>query len=108
MEIIAVAGLAQNFAAVRSLITSGIQKGHMKMHLLNILNQNQASADQKEKGREEFLWHKIIDFQEEYYLGAWSKFREPSPLFDRRLRHFRFRHKPLVVLRYGLGLFPKQ
>ena len=49
MEIVAVAGLAQNFAAVRSLITSGIQKGHMKMHLLNILNQHQASADQKEK-----------------------------------------------------------
>ena len=37
MQIIAVAGLAQNFAAVRSLVTSGIQKGHMKMHLLNIL-----------------------------------------------------------------------
>lgn len=49
MEIIAVAGLAQNFAALRSLITSGIQKGHMKMHLLNILNQLQATADQKQK-----------------------------------------------------------
>ena len=31
MSIICVSGLAQNFAAVRSLITSGIQKGHMKM-----------------------------------------------------------------------------
>ena len=39
MGITAVAGLAQNFAALRSLITTGIQKGHMKMHLLNILNQ---------------------------------------------------------------------
>ncbi|HBC03650.1 MAG TPA: hydroxymethylglutaryl-CoA reductase, partial [Aequorivita sp.] len=29
MEIMAVAGLAQNFAAVRSLVTTGIQKGHM-------------------------------------------------------------------------------
>ncbi len=38
MEIIAATGLAQNFAAVRSLITTGIQHGHMKMHLLNILN----------------------------------------------------------------------
>ena len=54
MEIVAVAGLAQNFAAVRSLITSGIQKGHMKMHLLNILNQHQASANQKEKALEYF------------------------------------------------------
>ena len=38
MGIIAVTGLAQNFAAVKSLTTTGIQKGHMKMHLMNILN----------------------------------------------------------------------
>ncbi len=38
MRIIASVGLAQNFAAVRSLVTTGIQQGHMKMHLLNILN----------------------------------------------------------------------
>lgn len=37
MMIIATVGLAQNFAAVRALVTSGIQKGHMKMHLTNIL-----------------------------------------------------------------------
>lgn len=47
MQITAVAGLAQNFAAVRSLVTTGIQKGHMKMHLLNILNQ--LGATEKEK-----------------------------------------------------------
>ena len=49
MEIIAVAGLAQNFGAVNSLITTGIQKGHMKMHLLNILNQQGATKEEKEK-----------------------------------------------------------
>lgn len=38
MMIIASVGLAQNFAALRSLVTTGIQKGHMKMHLMNILN----------------------------------------------------------------------
>jgi hydroxymethylglutaryl-CoA reductase len=48
MEITAVAGLAQNFSAVRSLITSGIQKGHMKMHLLNILNQLEATDQEKD------------------------------------------------------------
>ena len=37
MQIIAATGLAQNFAAVRSLVTTGIQRGHMKMHLQNIL-----------------------------------------------------------------------
>ncbi|MBT8180701.1 MAG: hydroxymethylglutaryl-CoA reductase, degradative, partial [Eudoraea sp.] len=47
MQIVAVAGLAQNFAAVRSLVTTGIQEGHMKMHLLNILNQMNASDDEK-------------------------------------------------------------
>ncbi len=47
MQIVAVAGLAQNFAAIRSLITTGIQKGHMKMHLLNILNQLGATEDEK-------------------------------------------------------------
>ncbi|MCO5267316.1 MAG: hydroxymethylglutaryl-CoA reductase, degradative [Brumimicrobium sp.] len=39
MSIAAAAGLANNFSAVKSLVTVGIQKGHMKMHLLNILKQ---------------------------------------------------------------------
>lgn len=43
MCIAAAVGLAQNFAAVRSLITTGIQKGHMKMHLTNILNHLEAT-----------------------------------------------------------------
>ena len=48
MQIIAIAGLAQNFAAIRSLVTTGIQKGHMKMHLMNILNQMEASPSEIE------------------------------------------------------------
>ncbi len=48
MQIVAVAGLAQNFAALRSLVTTGIQQGHMKMHLLNILNQMGATQSEKE------------------------------------------------------------
>lgn len=47
MQIIAVAGLAQNFAAIKSLTTTGIQKGHMKMHLMNILNQLHATQQEK-------------------------------------------------------------
>ena len=46
MRIIASVGLAQNFAAVRSLVTTGIQQGHMKMHLMNILNHLHASEDE--------------------------------------------------------------
>ena len=49
MKIIAAVGLAQNFGAVRSLVTTGIQKGHMKMHLLNILNQLGASKEECEQ-----------------------------------------------------------
>lgn len=49
MKITAVAGLAQNFGAIRSLVTTGIQEGHMKMHLMNILNQYEATAVEREK-----------------------------------------------------------
>ena len=48
MNIIASVGLAQNFGALRSLVTSGIQKGHMKMHLTNLLNKHGASDEEKE------------------------------------------------------------
>ena len=47
MEIVAVAGLAQNFAALRSLTTTGIQEGHMKMHLNNIINQFDANEEER-------------------------------------------------------------
>lgn len=47
MEVVAVAGLAQNFAALRSLTTTGIQEGHMKMHLNNILNQYQVTDEER-------------------------------------------------------------
>jgi len=46
MCIIACAGLAQNFAAVRSLVTTGIQHGHMKMHLTNMLHHLGASEEE--------------------------------------------------------------
>ena len=35
-EMMAAVGLAQNFAALRALATSGIQKGHMRLHARNI------------------------------------------------------------------------
>ena len=54
MQIVAVAGLAQNFAALRSLTTTGIQQGHMKMHLMNILNQFEANNIEKQTLTEHF------------------------------------------------------
>ena len=47
MMIASAAGLANNYSAVKSLVTKGIQKGHMKMHLFNILNVYQATDDEK-------------------------------------------------------------
>ncbi len=47
MKIIASVGLAQNFGALRSLVTSGIQKGHMKMHLINLLNKYELNEEEK-------------------------------------------------------------
>lgn len=47
MQITAAVGLAQNFGALRSLTTTGIQHGHMKMHLMNILNQLEATPEEK-------------------------------------------------------------
>ncbi|MFH6961591.1 hydroxymethylglutaryl-CoA reductase, degradative [Flavobacterium plurextorum] len=54
MEITAVAGLAQNFAALRSLTTTGIQEGHMKMHLNNIINQFEATSEERHQIKSHF------------------------------------------------------
>ncbi len=59
MRIAAVAGLANNFGAIKSLTTQGIQKGHMKMHLFNILNQLEATAVEKKKTVEHFVKRKV-------------------------------------------------
>ncbi|MEZ4925019.1 MAG: hydroxymethylglutaryl-CoA reductase, degradative [Saprospiraceae bacterium] len=61
MCIAASVGLAQNFAAVRSLITTGIQKGHMKMHLTNILNHLEATEEEMTSALSHFE-HQTVSF----------------------------------------------
>ncbi|MBP7821353.1 MAG: hydroxymethylglutaryl-CoA reductase, degradative [Saprospiraceae bacterium] len=61
MSIIVSTGLAQNFAAIKSLITTGIQKGHMKMHLLNILHHFHCTEDEIQKAISYFE-NKTISF----------------------------------------------
>ncbi|MEL6987074.1 MAG: hydroxymethylglutaryl-CoA reductase, degradative [Bacteroidota bacterium] len=63
MKIMATLGLAQNFAAVKSLITTGIQKGHMKMHLSNILIQLEAS-DEEEIMVKDYFENRVISFND--------------------------------------------
>ena len=54
MGIAAAAGLANNFGAVKSLTTTGIQQGHMKMHLFNIMNQLDVDKKDRDKVVEHF------------------------------------------------------
>ena len=54
MSIAAATGLANNFSAVKNLVTVGIQQGHMKMHLLNILKQLKIPEKHKEEIVEHF------------------------------------------------------
>ena len=72
MKIVAVAGLAQNFAALWSLVTSGIQKGHMKMHLLNILNQMGANETQKKEAIHHFKEHTVSAQSVGQFLKNWK------------------------------------
>ena len=59
MQFVAVAGLAQNFAALRSLTTTGIQEGHMKMHLNNIINQFEATDEERHLIQKHFKKHTV-------------------------------------------------
>ena len=59
MMIAAAAGLANNFSAVKSLTTKGIQVGHMKMHLYNILNHIGVTRTEKEKAVDYFKDKKV-------------------------------------------------
>jgi len=63
MTIAASAGLANNFSAIRALITKGIQHGHMKMHLKNILNQLRATESESQKTKQHFK-KRIVSYSE--------------------------------------------
>ncbi len=73
MMIAATMGLANNFSAVRSLTTKGIQAGHMKMHLNNILNQLNASEEDKKKAREYFKDKTVSYAAVEQFLDGLKK-----------------------------------
>jgi len=75
MKICASVGLAQNFSALRSLTTTGIQKGHMKMHLLNVLNQLGANKEEKRKMIEHFK-HDVAHYNK--IVQALNDLRKPS------------------------------
>ncbi|MDD2196584.1 MAG: hydroxymethylglutaryl-CoA reductase, degradative [Bacteroidales bacterium] len=70
MAIVAAAGLANTFSAVRALTTSGIQKGHMRFHLNNILSSLNATNEQKERAEEYFKNRKVSHKSVQEFLGS--------------------------------------
>jgi Hydroxymethylglutaryl-CoA reductase len=73
MKVAATMGLANNFSAIRSLTTKGIQAGHMKMHLNNILNQLHATEKEKSKARDFFKDQTVSFAGVEKYLDSIRK-----------------------------------
>lgn len=72
MGIVAAVGLASNFAAVRSLVTIGIQQGHMRLHLSNLLNLYQASPVQREQAFAHFRNRKVTHAALKQFLTVGS------------------------------------
>jgi hydroxymethylglutaryl-CoA reductase len=70
MKLATAVGMANNFAAMASLVTTGIQHGHMKMHLKNILNSLNV-PESKHAAIEEFFSNKTVSMAavKEYLSG---------------------------------------
>ncbi|KAJ5073934.1 3-hydroxy-3-methylglutaryl-coenzyme a reductase [Anaeramoeba ignava] len=57
-SVFAAVGLAQNFAALRALVTEGIQKGHMKLHASNLAIMAGAQNNQEIEQVTQLLYQK--------------------------------------------------
>ena len=79
MMVAGVAGLANNFSALKSMVTVGIQQGHMKMHLLNILNGFEASPKEIEEAKEYFRT-RVVSYNE--VRGFLKLVRDNKPEFN--------------------------
>ncbi len=68
MGLFAVAGLASNFSAIAALIGKGIQQGHMKLHLKNILTQLEATPAQKQLAEDYFIGKTVVYSEVENFI----------------------------------------
>ncbi len=73
MMIAASVGLANNFGALKSLVTKGIQVGHMKMHLFNILNSLDVSDREKKIAVAHFTNYKVSYNSVKKYIDSIRK-----------------------------------
>ncbi len=64
--VIGAVGLIQNFAALHALVTDGIAKGHMRLHLKNLLKQTDATLLEQKKALS--YLEKIFDTK--HYVSA--------------------------------------
>ena len=79
MAIVASVGLAQNFAALKSLVTTGIQRGHMKMHLINLLKVLEANDWEQQQAKLYFVDRVVTSSSVKNYLKSlreWPKERQ--------------------------------
>lgn len=70
MKLAAASGLANNFGAIRSLVTTGIQHGHMKMHLSNLLNAFNANKAEKLMAKTRFAKSTVSYSEVENFLNS--------------------------------------
>jgi hydroxymethylglutaryl-CoA reductase len=73
MMVAAAAGMANNFSAVTALITSGIQKGHMKMHLPNLLKQLNATPEEENAAFSHFAGNTVSHAAVETFIHQWRE-----------------------------------
>lgn len=70
MGIVAAVGLSSNFAALTSLVTTGIQKGHMRLHLSNILNSLNAGPELRKEAEQYFAEKKVSYNAVKHFVDA--------------------------------------
>jgi len=69
MMIAAASGLANNFSAIASLVTTGIQVGHMRMHLSNLLSQLQVNPSERASAVGHFAGKVVSHREVEAYIS---------------------------------------
>ncbi|MCK5141428.1 MAG: 3-hydroxy-3-methylglutaryl-CoA reductase, partial [Candidatus Heimdallarchaeota archaeon] len=62
--VVAAVGLAQNLAALRALVSEGIQKGHMSLHARNIAMTAGAEGDEIESVAKKLIEGGTVTYDE--------------------------------------------
>ncbi len=77
-QLMAAVGLAQNFAALRALATSGIQKGHMRLHARSLVAATGIGGDRFEEAVEKLIAGREISETRAREIAAELKQQRPK------------------------------